>query len=149
LVRFDGPLRDDRFDFTDWDWGDLDEAINPLATHIAEVIGEQFRRDWTTPEEPHLDVDSDGYHKNGDGGLCISISVGEGFLVVPLGEIVIDDEMVLVDVAKDGETMTATCNWDRSLAAKRDALDILRGWITEIERQIEADSEERQKEQAS
>jgi hypothetical protein len=68
-------------------------------------------------------------------------------IVIPLCDIAIDDELVLL--RKQPSVNRYEVDWDYSLQAKQEAIDILKGWIVEMEKQIEKDRKAQTEEQAA
>lgn len=133
MMRYDGPLQGGGFDFEGWNWGDLGDLVEPLTTRIAEVIGEQFRTDMKLDDPPRLDVDMDGDSAGADNGLVIAVTLfGDGFLIIPLADIVIDGDLSLLSRDK----ASIEVDWNRSLAVLRAGLATLDGWRDEIKRQL-------------
>jgi len=135
MMRYDGPLHGGRFDFKGWEWGDLGSIFAPvmeaLAERIAEVVGDQFRDDMKLDDAPRLETDMDGWRVGADDGLVISARLfGDGWLVIPLVDIVIDEDMTILN-RDSGEA-----DWDRTIANMQAALATLDRWKANIGGQI-------------
>jgi hypothetical protein len=137
-MRIDGPYipLSPEIDFSQWTWGDFEEStFKPIADRIAEVLWGEIV-DSIRTGEPRLDTDNDGR-----GSISIIVDLmGTHFLYIPLAQVEIDDSLL---VAKDQPGWEL--DYEATIAQQQQAIDILQGWIANIQAQLATARKEQEK----
>jgi hypothetical protein len=134
---------DPKIDFAEeqWNWGEIlpDSVIQLVGDKVATVLWDQITEDMNQPwRTAHISFDD----KSGGGvegePVLVACLLETHHLVIPLAEIEIDNEMMVILSGADHSV-----DFDATITRLKETRAVFEGWIAEIDKRI-AETEEEQ-----